>query len=83
MSDISVKKINKLIEEFEQEGNKVDRLEIGYKTYAVLMLDQKFADKVTKSMEYPKELQRVTVVYHHYLEFSLSILPTSFGFFQK
>ncbi len=29
MSDISVKKVNKLIEEFEQEGNKVDRLEIG------------------------------------------------------
>ena len=53
MSDISVKKINKLIEEFEQEGNKVDRLEIGYKTYAALMLDQKFADKVTKSMEDP------------------------------
>ena len=55
MSDISVKKVNKLIEEFEQEGNKVDRLEIGYKTYAALMLEQKFADKVTKSMEDPKE----------------------------
>ncbi|MGO1064225.1 hypothetical protein [Acinetobacter lwoffii] len=55
MSDISVKKVNKLIEEFEQEGNKVDRLEIGYKTYAALMLDKKFADKVTKSNEDPKE----------------------------
>ena len=55
MSDISLKKINKLIEEFEQEGNKVDRLEIGYKTYAALMLDQKFADKVTKSNEDSKE----------------------------
>lgn len=55
MSDISVKKINKLIEEFEQEGNKVDRLEIGYKTYAALMLDQKFADKVTKSLDDSKE----------------------------
>ena len=55
MNDISVKKINKLIEEFEQEGNKVDRLEIGYKTYAALMLDQKFADKVTKSLDDSKE----------------------------
>ncbi|OAL80402.1 hypothetical protein AY606_15500 [Acinetobacter sp. SFB] len=55
MSDISVKKINKLIEEFEQEGNKIDRLEIGYKTYAALILDQKFADKVTKSNEDSKE----------------------------
>ena len=55
MSDISVKKVNKLIEEFEQEGNKVDRLEIGSKTYEALMLDKKFADKVTKSNEDTKE----------------------------
>ena len=55
MSDISVKKVNKLIEEFEQEGNKIDRLEIGYKTYAALMLDKKFADKVTKSLDDSKE----------------------------
>ena len=55
MNDISVKKINKLIEQFEEEGNKTQALEIGYKTYAMLMSDQKFADKVTKSMEDPKE----------------------------
>ncbi|MFH7767180.1 hypothetical protein [Acinetobacter sp. BSP-28] len=51
MNDISAKKINKLIEQFEEEGNKVEALEIGYKTYAILMSDQKFADKVTKSAE--------------------------------
>ena len=51
MNDISVKKINKLIEQFEEEGNKTQALEIGYKTYAMLMSDQKFADKVTKSAE--------------------------------
>ena len=30
MNDISVKKINKLIEQFEEEGNKTQALEIGY-----------------------------------------------------
>ncbi|WP_166171852.1 hypothetical protein [Acinetobacter sp. SA01] len=55
MSDISVKKINKLIEQFEQEGNQTQALEIGYKTYAILMSDQKFADKVTKSAENAEE----------------------------
>lgn len=55
MSDISVKKINKLIEQFEQEGNQTQVLEIGYKTYAMLMSDQKFADKVTKSAENAEE----------------------------
>lgn len=45
MNDISVKKINKLIEEFEHQGNKVDRLEIGYKTYAALMSDQNLQKK--------------------------------------
>lgn len=55
MSDISVKKINKLIEQFEQEGNQTQALEMGYKTYAMLMSDQKFADKVTKSAENAEE----------------------------
>ena len=55
MNDICVKKINKLIEDFEHEGHKVEALEIGYKTYDALMSDQKFADKVTKSMENSKE----------------------------
>lgn len=55
MNDISVKKINKLIEQFEEEGNKVEALEIGYKTYAMLISDQKFADRVTKSAKNSKE----------------------------
>ena len=55
MNDISVKKINKLIEQFEEEGNKTQALEIGYKTYAMLMSDQKFSDKVTKSAENSEE----------------------------
>ena len=55
MNDISVKKINKLIEQFEQAGNKTQALEIGYKTYAMLMADLKFADKVTKSAENAEE----------------------------
>lgn len=44
-----------LIEQFEEEGNKTQALEIGYKTYAMLMSDQKFADKVTKSAENSEE----------------------------
>lgn len=48
MNDINVKKVNKLIEDFEQIGNKAEVLEIGYKTYAVLMAEEKFADKVSK-----------------------------------
>ena len=55
MNDISVKKINKLIEQFEQAGNKTQALEIGYKTYAMLMSDQKFADKVTLPAENAEE----------------------------
>ena len=44
MNDINVKKVNKLIEDFEQIGNKAEVLEIGYKTYAVLMAEERFAE---------------------------------------
>ncbi|MNG46622.1 hypothetical protein D3C78_123630 [compost metagenome] len=55
MNDINVKKVNKLIEDFEQIGNKAEVLEIGYKTYAVLMAEERFADKVSKSKVDSKE----------------------------
>lgn len=55
MNDISVKKINKLIEDYEVHGKKAEILELGYKTYARLMSEDKFADKVTKSQSDLKE----------------------------
>lgn len=46
MLDLSVKKINKMIEDFSKEGKQPEKLIIGYKTYARLMNDEKFAEKV-------------------------------------
>ncbi|EPH2669279.1 TPA: hypothetical protein ACGC55_003593, partial [Acinetobacter baumannii] len=43
MADLTAKKVSKLIEEFRQTGKEPEKLVIGYKTYARLMADDKFA----------------------------------------
>ncbi|MFW2721032.1 hypothetical protein ACN6QD_20245, partial [Acinetobacter baumannii] len=45
MADLTAKKVSKLIEEFRQTGKEPEKLVIGYKTYARLMADDKFAEK--------------------------------------
>ncbi|OVN53741.1 hypothetical protein B9S44_06010 [Acinetobacter baumannii] len=44
MADLTAKKVSKLIEEFRQTGKEPEKLVIGYKTYARLMADDKFAE---------------------------------------
>ncbi|WP_374668493.1 hypothetical protein [Acinetobacter sp.] len=44
----SVKEINKKIDTFKQSGNEPKELIVGYKTYAHLMSEDKFADKISK-----------------------------------
>ncbi|MFW2791808.1 hypothetical protein, partial [Acinetobacter baumannii] len=51
MADLTAKKVSKLIEEFRQTGKEPEKLVIGYKTYARLMADDKFAEKVVPSLE--------------------------------
>ena len=46
--EISVKQINKRIDEFQESSKKASTLEIGYKTYAKLMNEDKFADALKK-----------------------------------
>ena len=55
MADLTAKKVNKLIEEFSQTGKEPQKLIIGYKTYARLMTEDKFAEKVVPSLEDSKE----------------------------
>lgn len=57
MPDLSVKKVNKLIDDFCKTGQEPQKLLIGYKTYARLMTDDKFAEKVTPSLEDSKDRQ--------------------------
>ncbi|NUG24644.1 hypothetical protein, partial [Acinetobacter lactucae] len=51
MADLTAKKVNKLVEEFRQAGKEPEKLIIGYKTYARLMTEDKFAEKVVPSLE--------------------------------
>ncbi|MDP7819397.1 hypothetical protein [Acinetobacter baumannii] len=55
MADLTAKKVSKLIEEFRQTGKEPEKLVIGYKTYARLMADDKFAEKVVPSLENSKD----------------------------
>ena len=71
--DTNLKELNKLIEEFEKDGQEPKKLIIGYKTYASLMSDNKFADKVTKDskdmmVRYYKGIKIKMVTEKHYLE---------------
>lgn len=71
--DSSLKELNKLIDEFEKNGEEAKKLIIGYKTYASLMSDNKFADKVTKDskdtmVRYYKGIKIKMVTEKHFLE---------------
>ncbi|MHA3892093.1 hypothetical protein [Acinetobacter sp. GXMZU3951] len=73
MNDLTVKKINKQIEEFTQNGKAPSSLIFGYKTYAMLMQDDKFADQIQKGQEEPKtryykKLKITLVTDKHYFQ---------------
>lgn len=75
MADLTAKKVNKLIEEFRQTGKEPQKLIIGYKTYARLMAEDKFAEKVVPSLEDSKarlykNLKIKLVTEKHYFEIS-------------
>ena len=72
MADLTAKKVSKLIEEFRQTGKEPEKLVIGYKTYARLMADDKFAEKVP-SLENSKDrlyknLKIKLITEKHYFE---------------
>lgn len=50
---ISVKEINKKLEDFKEAGNNPSLIVIGYMTYSKLMKDEKFSDHVTKDVNDP------------------------------
>lgn len=71
--EISVKQINKRIEEFQQSGKQAETLKIGYKTYAKLMNEDKFADALKKDPSNPllrfyKNIKIKLVTEKHYFE---------------
>ncbi|WP_111859144.1 hypothetical protein [Acinetobacter sp. CFCC 10889] len=49
MSEINLKLINEKIDEFKKTSKIPEKLEIGYKTYARLIGQDKFFDHVTQS----------------------------------
>lgn len=70
--DISVKQVNKNIEEFQTSGKTPSELVIGYKTYAKLMNEDKFADALKKDaknslVRYYKDIKiKVVTEKHHF-----------------
>lgn len=71
--EISVKKVNKRIEEFLESGQKPKTIEIGYKTYAKLMHEDKFANALKKDATNPmlrfyKDIKIKMVTEKHYFE---------------
>mgnify|MGYP000411512061 FL=1 len=51
--NISVKEINKKLEDFKKAGNSPSLIIIGYMTYSKLMKDENFSDHVTKDVNDP------------------------------
>lgn len=73
MMEISVKKINKRIEDYQIDGKEPTVLEIGYKTYAQLMNEDKFAEALKKDPKNPllrfyKNIKIKLVTEKHYFE---------------
>lgn len=69
----SAKEVNQQIEALEAKGEKAKVLEIGYKTYANLVVDDKFADKLSESnqntkQKYYKKIKIRLVTEKHYFE---------------
>ncbi|HCA5147100.1 TPA: hypothetical protein MW178_002316 [Acinetobacter baumannii] len=50
---MTLKDLNRQIDDFKSSGKSPKKLVIGYKTFAVLMEDDKFLDKVEKDKEDP------------------------------
>jgi len=50
---ISVKEMNKKLEDFKEAGNSPSLIIIGYMTYSKLMKDENFSDHVTKDVNDP------------------------------
>ena len=73
MLDISVKEVNKQIDEFTERKQKPESLQIGYKTYAKLMREDKFQDKLKSDsdnllVKYYREIKIKIVTEKHYFE---------------
>ena len=73
MLDISVKEVNKQIDEFTEHKQKPESLQIGYKTYAKLMREDKFQDKLKSDsdnslVKYYREIKIKIVTEKHYFE---------------
>ena len=51
--NVSVKEINKKLEDFKEAGNSPSQIIIGYMTYSKLMKDENFSDHVTKDVNDP------------------------------
>lgn len=71
--EISVKQINKRIDEFQESSKKASTLEIGYKTYAKLINEDKFADALKKDpnntmVRYYKDIKIKLVTEKHHFE---------------
>ena len=71
--EISVKQINKRIDEFQESSKKASTLEIGYKTYAKLMNEDKFAEALKKDpnntmVRYYKDIKIKLVTEKHQFE---------------
>ncbi|MEG2564695.1 MAG: hypothetical protein WB445_13995 [Acinetobacter sp.] len=71
--NISVKEINKKLEDFKEAGNNPSLIVIGYMTYSKLMKDAKFSDQVTKDVNdllvrYYQGVEIRMVTKKHYFE---------------
>ena len=70
---ISVKDVKKQLDLFIEENQKPKILLIGYRTYAALMREEKFAERVTKDVKDPliryyKDIEIKVVTEKHYFE---------------
>ncbi|CAM4330751.1 hypothetical protein [Acinetobacter pragensis] len=71
--NISIKEINKKIDEFKKDRAEPQALVMGYKTYSKFMREDKFADQITKDnkdpmIRYYKGIQVKIVTEKHYFE---------------
>ncbi len=70
---ISVKEMNKKLEDFKEAGNSPNLMIIGYMTYSKLMKDESFFDQVTKDandplVRYYQGVEIKMVTKKHYFE---------------
>ncbi|MDE4040748.1 hypothetical protein SLJ62_02185 [Acinetobacter pittii] len=70
---MTLKELNKQIDDFKSSGKDPKKLVIGYKTFAVLMENDKFLDKIEKDKDDPmvryyKGIKIKMVTEKHHLE---------------